>query len=402
MPRLRRATTAATAPACSPTSANSDGNDVIFGDLGNDWLVGGTGQDTLWGGWGNDLLNADDDAVDGTADGDRMQTIQLRRTTPDTHPLYEDRAYGGAGLDVLIGNTGGDRLIDWVGEFNSYLVPFAPFGIATVSRQVPPGLLEFLYALSASAGRRPDPRHDRTPDHRLGPATASRTASSAWSPRRTTASGRTRPAARATRSPATSPAARATSCARPTSTTARSTASPSTAASGRSPAARCRSSAASLGQDAAAVFYHDEYLPVYYEVAGAIKTDEADRRLEGQRLRHLRLLQSPTDFKFAGIDASTNKLVIGHRDASGLARRRAGRGPGQRQGRHVVRPAGRGQRHGRHGRRSTATSSFTYTFAPRVIDGVAVRPQQGPARLRLGQLPRDASTTSSSQVLPPH
>ena len=77
---------------------------------------------------------------------------------PDTHPTYEDRAYGGAGLDILIGNTGGDRLIDWVGEFNSYIVPFAPFGIATVSRQVPPALPEFLYALSTSAGRRPDAR----------------------------------------------------------------------------------------------------------------------------------------------------------------------------------------------------------------------------------------------------
>ena len=52
--------------------------------------------------------------------------------------MYEDRAFGGAGRDVLIGNTGGDRLIDWTGEFNSYIVPFAPFGIATVSRQVPP------------------------------------------------------------------------------------------------------------------------------------------------------------------------------------------------------------------------------------------------------------------------
>ena len=66
--------------------------------------------------------------------------------------LLSDRAFGGAGLDVLMGNTGGDRLIDWVGEFNSYIVPFAPFGIATVSRQVPPWLFEFLYGLSASQG----------------------------------------------------------------------------------------------------------------------------------------------------------------------------------------------------------------------------------------------------------
>ncbi len=140
--------------------ANSDGNDVIFGDLGNDWLVGGTGNDTLWGGFGNDLMNADDvlstgcvhDATGGKC-GSPVDT--WLNDTPDTHPTYEDRVYGGAGLDILIGNTGGDRLIDWVGEFNSYIVPFAPFGIATVSRQVPPALFEFLYALSKAQGADP-------------------------------------------------------------------------------------------------------------------------------------------------------------------------------------------------------------------------------------------------------
>jgi hypothetical protein len=43
-------------------------------------------------------------------------------------------------------------LIDWTGEFNSYLVPFGPFGAATVSRSPQPGLVEFLYALSRSHG----------------------------------------------------------------------------------------------------------------------------------------------------------------------------------------------------------------------------------------------------------
>ena len=114
-------------PSCTGcvTNAHSDGNDAIFGDLGNDWLVGGTGQDQLFGGWGNDLMNARRRPDAPTA---------ALNTTPDTHPSYEDRAYGGAGRDVLIGNTGGDRLIDWVGEFNRYLVPFAPFGLGTVSR----------------------------------------------------------------------------------------------------------------------------------------------------------------------------------------------------------------------------------------------------------------------------
>jgi len=91
---------------------NTDGDDAIFGDLGNDWMVGGTGKDTIWAGWATTC---------------RTPTTICARTRgwtnlPDTHPTYEDRVYGGAGLDVLIGNTGGDRLIDWSASFNSYLV----------------------------------------------------------------------------------------------------------------------------------------------------------------------------------------------------------------------------------------------------------------------------------------
>ena len=53
---------------------------------------------------------------------------------------------------MLIANTGGDRLVDWVGEFNTYLVPFAPFGEPTVSRTLQPQLDVFLLLLSQSAG----------------------------------------------------------------------------------------------------------------------------------------------------------------------------------------------------------------------------------------------------------
>src|SRR5262249_21452653 len=122
--------------------AHNDGNDRIFGDNGNDWIVGGTGNDHMYGGWGNDLLNAVDD-----------QTINGGlNNVPVTQPSYEDRAYGGAGKDVLIANTGGDRLIDWVGEYNSYLVPFSEFGMAAVSRTLQPGLHFFLYAESLGDG----------------------------------------------------------------------------------------------------------------------------------------------------------------------------------------------------------------------------------------------------------
>jgi hypothetical protein len=115
----------------------TDGNDHMFGDLGNDWLVGGTGRDTMWGGWGNDYMQADDN---------------LNTDAPEANASWEDMAFGGAGRDVLIANTGGDRLIDWAGEFNSYLVPFNPFGMATVSRTNQPQLPEYLYMLSRSEG----------------------------------------------------------------------------------------------------------------------------------------------------------------------------------------------------------------------------------------------------------
>ena len=75
---------------------------------------------------------------------------------------------------MLIGNTGGDRLIDWIGEFNSFIVPFNPFGLGTVSRQIAPGLVEFLYALSS--GPRAPIRRARPRSAQTRRATASRSA----------------------------------------------------------------------------------------------------------------------------------------------------------------------------------------------------------------------------------
>jgi Ca2+-binding RTX toxin-like protein len=130
------------ASGTSYPGVSTDGDDVAFGDLGHDWLVGGTGRDQLFGGWHDDLMMVDD----------KLTTNSSLTTVPDTNPSYEDLAYGGAGRDVMIGNTGGDRLIDWVGEFNTYLVPFAPFGEPTISTQLGPGMPEFLYALAKSSG----------------------------------------------------------------------------------------------------------------------------------------------------------------------------------------------------------------------------------------------------------
>ncbi|MEX0958007.1 MAG: LEPR-XLL domain-containing protein [Burkholderiales bacterium] len=144
-------------------TVQTDGDDKIFGDLGNDWLVGGTGRDNLYGGWGDDLLNADDD----------HRTNGGLNDTTDTHPSYEDRAYGGAGRDVLIANTEDDRLIDWAGNFNVYLAPAEGH---TVSRSLAPQIAEFLYDLSEadgadqtrSADTGADPARNGEPEGELG------------------------------------------------------------------------------------------------------------------------------------------------------------------------------------------------------------------------------------------
>jgi hypothetical protein len=99
---------------------------------------------------------------------------------------------------VLVANTGGDRLIDWNGEFNTYLVPFAPFGMATVSRTLQPHLMDFLYALSAADGGRSDSR--RRQGGRRRRSGAQRRAVGRTRPRAATRRRVGRPARRAGRS----------------------------------------------------------------------------------------------------------------------------------------------------------------------------------------------------------
>src|SRR5947199_4605934 len=117
--------------------------DRILGDNGNDLLVGGTDNDRLFGGKGDDLLNADDN----------LDTNAGLNNQPDAVAFADrDFAYGGDGLDVLIANTGGDRLFDWNGEFNTYLVPFSEFGEPTVYRAPSPQVQAFLLGLGKESG----------------------------------------------------------------------------------------------------------------------------------------------------------------------------------------------------------------------------------------------------------
>jgi Ca2+-binding RTX toxin-like protein len=52
----------------------------------------------------------------------------------------------------MIANTGGDRLFDWIGEFNTFLVPFSPFGEPTVNRTPSPHAQQFVLALGQASG----------------------------------------------------------------------------------------------------------------------------------------------------------------------------------------------------------------------------------------------------------
>jgi hypothetical protein len=120
----------------------TDGDDHLFADLGNDWANGGTGRDVVYGGWGDDMMNMDD--VPTSNNG--LNNVN------DTNPSWEDLTFGGAGRDVIIMNTNGDRGFDWTGEFNTFRTPYSQFGAVSVSRFLIPMLPEFLYALSKSNG----------------------------------------------------------------------------------------------------------------------------------------------------------------------------------------------------------------------------------------------------------
>ncbi|KAA5541791.1 hypothetical protein FYK55_16405 [Roseiconus nitratireducens] len=291
----------------SYSEAWDDGQDALFGDLGNDWLVGGTGRDNLYGGFGNDLLNADDDHNTDTPD----VPGSFDNESPDTQPSYEDRAFGGAGRDVLIGNTGGDRLIDWVGEFNSYLVPYAPFGMASVSRTMQPQLAEFLYALSfgdgADSTRATDvgnPERNGEPEGELG---LIRQQDPAWQDQ--------------TGAPTDPQAGNIPGGKRDVLRSAGFNDGQMHGMAADSGTwevvdGRLQVSAQSNQSDAVSVLALSDALPTYFEVLASVT---AEKPTAGWKANGYIIFdyQSADQFKFAGIDVSNNKLVMGHRDSQG-------------------------------------------------------------------------------------
>ncbi|MBI3896328.1 MAG: hypothetical protein HY313_10415 [Acidobacteria bacterium] len=280
---------------------NTDGNDMIFGDLGNDWLVGGTGNDHLYGGWGSDLLNGDDD----------LETDGGANTAPDSNPSYQDITFGGAGRDVIIGNTGGDRLVDWIGEFNSYVVPFSPFGLFTITRLVQPRLPDFLYALSEGDGA------DRT----LG-ADVSRNGEPAGElglilqqdPAWQNQSG-----APADPQPGNLSSQKRDILGKETFEAALTNFAASTGAWSISSGTYV--AAPSTTADSISLYQTDQLLPNDFEIKVTANVEKTGRGQEANSLPANGYVifdyQSPTDFKFAGINIAAGEVEIGHRTAQG-------------------------------------------------------------------------------------
>jgi len=156
--------------------------------------------------------------------------------------------------------------------------------------------------------------------------------------------------------------------------------------------------AAAATKQAANVFYLDDYLPVYFEVAASVA---AEKPTAGWNANAYVIFDyySPTDFKYAGINVSTNKIEMGIRDASGW---------------HIVKQSTANTQfkagtlydvllavNGNTVTLSVAgVSAFTYTYAGRIVDGEPIFLNHG-----LVGLGTNGSKTSfdnfAVQILPP-
>ena len=285
------------------------GNKVIFGDLGHNWTVGANSMNDLYGGFGDDLLNTQ-----------RNLTIDNGlNDVPDNQVLangvtFHGIAFGGAGRSTLIAGGVYDRLIDWRGEFNQYVVPFAPYGAPTVSRDVNPQLFQYLYQLSASDGAdasiatdfAQDPTRNGEPYGELGLVTQ---VDPFWqeqggAPNQSVPVGHIPGGSRMVIGSASF--ARGTLSGSGMLTVAGTW----TVANGA-----LNATPPSVGTSSFAVFDQNNYIPNYFEVTSSVSVTKATGGYKSNAYIIYDYL-GPTNFKFAGVDGSTQKVELGHFDGT--------------------------------------------------------------------------------------
>jgi hypothetical protein len=155
-------------------------------------------------------------------------------------------------------------------------------------------------------------------------------------------------------------------------------------------------SAESLRQDAAAVFYVDDYLPIYYEIAASVSVAKPTAGWKANAYLIFDYF-SPDRLQVRGHRHLHQRDRHGHPGRERVEHRRADAAHDARQ--HLVPDPAVGQRHHRdaHGGRSVA---FTHTVPPRGSSTGALRPEQGHGRHGLGQQPRPYDNVRV-QILPP-
>jgi hypothetical protein len=168
-----------------------DDRDWLFGGLGDDLIDGGDGRDVIWGGDGHDVIwgGEGNDRIYGGA-GDDVIDVKLRQD--GTWPVQDwtgwagdplvpigswvavapsvdtdrdastdnghDLVFGGTGADLMQADVGGggpqpgDRLLDWFGAHNAYLVCDGAYGAGYVLRNPSPGTREMLRELAVVDG----------------------------------------------------------------------------------------------------------------------------------------------------------------------------------------------------------------------------------------------------------
>ena len=133
-----------------------DGADVVFAGDGPDAVWGGADHDRLFGGSGDDFLDLKKRVGDSalwTAAAPVVDTDNLKATVNGL-----DVIYGGSGHDALqadMGDTGkvpGDRLIDWTGVYNLYLVCTGAYGAGKIQNKSDPSTRTLLTNLAAATG----------------------------------------------------------------------------------------------------------------------------------------------------------------------------------------------------------------------------------------------------------
>ncbi|MBW3588220.1 MAG: hypothetical protein KY429_02250 [Actinobacteria bacterium] len=140
------------------------GSDLMNGNSGEDRLFGGDGVDALWGGQNHDHVYGGygNDFLDVNPRPTSTPTKPNKPPTPADPPSWFivapvgdnyqgiDYLYGGFDQDALQADEGvngphpGDRLLDWVGAYNIYYVCPAVYGDYITTRDLSPGILQYL------------------------------------------------------------------------------------------------------------------------------------------------------------------------------------------------------------------------------------------------------------------